>query len=108
MSAKTLSKLLNIDENDASVFIEKFKSKFPGLKKFITEQLDLSKKNCYVETIKKRKRYLSNINSTNSNLRARVSRQNYFFFKLQATLYLQNKFNSLLTNSILLRLNDKR
>ncbi len=73
VSAKTLSKLLNIGENEASMFIEKFKSKFPGLKNYITEQLKLGRKNSYVETIKKRKRYLCNINSTNLNVRARVS-----------------------------------
>jgi DNA polymerase-1 len=67
-----LSKLLNIDENEASVFIEKFKSKFPGLKNFISEQLEICRKNSYVETVKKRKRYLNNINSTNINLKAKV------------------------------------
>ena len=73
VSGKTLSKLLSIDENEASMFIEKFKSKFPGLKNFISEQLELCRKNSYIETIKKRKRYFSNINSTNLNIRARVS-----------------------------------
>ena len=81
MSAKTLSKLLNnIDENEASMFIEKFKSKFPGLKNFIAEQLEFCRRNSYVETIKKRKRYLANINSTNSNLKARVRKKIIYFY----------------------------
>ncbi len=72
MSGKTLGKYLNIDETQAGLFIETFKATFSGLKSFITEQIEFCKKYSYVETIRKRKRYLPSINSSNIYVRAQV------------------------------------
>jgi DNA polymerase I-like protein with 3'-5' exonuclease and polymerase domains len=79
MSGKTLSKYLNIDEAQASLFIETFKATFSGLKNFISEQIELCRKQSYVETVRKRKRYLPDINSTNIHLRAQVSVMTLYF-----------------------------
>jgi DNA polymerase-1 len=72
MSPKTLSKHLNIDEAESVLFIETFKATFSGLKQYIVDQIEFCKKNSYVETIKKRKRYLPNINSSHIYVRAQV------------------------------------
>lgn len=69
---KTLHKILNVSEAEALHFIETFKAKFVGLKQFIHTQIELCRKNGYVETIKKRRRYLPHINSSNHHLKAQV------------------------------------
>jgi DNA polymerase theta len=73
ISPKTLSLILNSTETDACNFIESFKTKFCGLKKFINEQIENCKLKGYVETIRKRRRYLPNISSTDLKTRAQVS-----------------------------------
>lgn len=72
ISPKTLSIFLGLSENDASMFIESFKCTFPGLKKFMNKQIETCRLKGYVETIRKRRRYLPNISSLDPRQRAQV------------------------------------
>ena len=80
MSPKTLSVVMEIDESDATAFIDSFKSKFPGLRKFIANQIENCKLKGYVETIRKRRRCLPSINSSDYKQRTQV-RSLYKFYK---------------------------
>lgn len=72
MSPRTLSVVMEVTESDAILFIDSFKSTFSGLKKFITDQIENCKLKGYVETIRKRRRPLPNINSSDFRLRIKV------------------------------------
>lgn len=63
---------LNLSENEAASFIDSFKSTFPGLKKFIINQIEICRQKGYVETIRKRRRHFLNINSNDIKIRAQV------------------------------------
>jgi DNA polymerase I-like protein with 3'-5' exonuclease and polymerase domains len=72
ISPKTLAVIFNSTENEASGFIESFKSTFPGLKRFIHKQIDDCRSKGYIETIRKRRRYLPNINATDNKQKSHV------------------------------------
>ncbi|ESO92507.1 hypothetical protein LOTGIDRAFT_120568 [Lottia gigantea] len=72
---KALGEQIDVDENEAGVFMETFKSKYPGLRKYLQSTVENCKKECYVETITGRKRHLSSIKSTNIHARAQAERQ---------------------------------
>jgi DNA polymerase I-like protein with 3'-5' exonuclease and polymerase domains len=75
MSPKTLSLVMNLCESEASAFIDSFKSAFPGLKKFIVNQIENCRIKGYVESIRRRKRFFPNINSSDIKLRTQAERQ---------------------------------
>ena len=85
ISPKTLSLILNSSETEACNFIESFKTKFCGLKKFINGQIENCKLKGYVETIRKRRRYLPNISSADLKIRAQVS----WISQVELTVYFQ-------------------
>lgn len=62
MGAKTLSKQMNVTEEDALEFIETFYNKYTSIKGYIKKVVEKCKENEYVETIMGRRRYLPNIN----------------------------------------------
>eukprot|EP00106_Octopus_bimaculoides_P021111 XP_014788553.1 PREDICTED: DNA polymerase theta-like [Octopus bimaculoides] len=66
IGAKALGEALNVEENDATVFMETFKSKYPGMKSYIQNTVKQCRQDGYVKTITGRKRYLPNISSSNS------------------------------------------
>ena len=72
MSPRTLSVVMDINESEAIAFIDSFKSTFTGLKKFISNQIENCKLKGYVETIRKRRRCLPSINSSDFKLRTQV------------------------------------
>lgn len=72
ISAKTLGVFLSLNENEASTFIESFKCTFPGLKNYINKQIETCRVKGYVETIRKRRRYLPNISTLDIRQRAQV------------------------------------
>lgn len=86
ISPKTLAGFFNSTENEASGFIESFKATFPGLKKFIHKQVEDCRAKGYIETIRKRRRYLPNISSLDVKQRSQVNIRlffidiNFFFF----------------------------
>jgi DNA polymerase I-like protein with 3'-5' exonuclease and polymerase domains len=75
ISAKTLALFLNLNESEATNFIDSFKNTFPALKKFIHTQVENCRLKGYVETIRKRRRNLPNITNMDNKQRAQV----YFF-----------------------------
>lgn len=72
---KSLGEQLKVSEDDASVFIEKFKSRFSGIKKYLKTTVEKCKKDGFVLTVTKRRRYLPGINSTNAHARSQAERQ---------------------------------
>ena len=70
ISAFGLSERLNIPRKEAADIIQQYFEKYPKIQQYIESQVDFAKKNGYVETLMKRRRYLRNINSSNGNLRS--------------------------------------
>ncbi|MDD3280187.1 MAG: DNA polymerase I [Bacteroidales bacterium] len=69
-----LSERLNISRKEAAEIIEQYFEKYPKIKKFMESQKSFAKKNGYVETLMKRRRYLRDINSNNSIIRGVAER----------------------------------
>jgi len=67
---KRLSLQINQDFKTAKSYIEKYFDRYRYVRRFFEEIVDLTRKRGYSETILKRRRYISNINSRNSILRA--------------------------------------
>ncbi|MCF6351277.1 MAG: DNA polymerase I [Flavobacteriaceae bacterium] len=70
VSAFGLSQQTNLSRKDAKELINMYYETYPTLKIYISEQIDLAKKQGYVETLLGRRRYLKNINSQNSFVRS--------------------------------------
>jgi DNA polymerase I-like protein with 3'-5' exonuclease and polymerase domains len=77
ISPRTLASVLNQTESEAAAFIDSFKSTFPGLKKFILDQIENCRVKGYVESIRKRRRFLPDINDQDIKVRSQVRNQNY-------------------------------
>lgn len=71
MGARTLADKLEIDEVNASMFIETFKGTYPGVKKFISQTIEDCQKLGYIETLYGRRRYLDHINSSSNTLKSK-------------------------------------
>ena len=69
ISAFGLSQRLSIKRKEAAEIIESYFKEFPKIKNHMDSNISFAKENGYVETILKRKRYLSNINSGNATMR---------------------------------------
>ncbi len=74
ISAFGLSQRLNIPRTEAKELIDGYFENFPGIKKFMDKQIDLARNQGFVQTIKGRKRYLSDINSANAVVRGMAER----------------------------------
>ena len=70
-----LAEKLNVTEEEAGHFMEKFKNRFIGIKEFTRRTIDSAKSKGYVVTMGGRKRYFSTINSTTAQARSRAERQ---------------------------------
>ncbi|XP_055889745.1 DNA polymerase theta-like [Biomphalaria glabrata] len=75
IGAKALGQKLEVDENDAHMFMETFKNKYLGIKKYLKETIEFCQKNGFVKTIFNRRRYLPSIKSQNIHIRAQAERQ---------------------------------
>ena len=69
-----LSQNLDITRKEAATFIEKYFASFPGVKEYMDDIVRDAKFNGYVTTILNRRRYLSDIASSNFNLRSFAER----------------------------------
>jgi DNA polymerase-1 len=69
ISAFGLSQRLGIKRGEAKEIIDNYFLEFPSVKNYMDGTIDFAKKNGYVETIFKRKRFLNNINSGNATIR---------------------------------------
>ncbi|XP_054156321.1 DNA polymerase theta-like [Oppia nitens] len=72
---QSLAEDLEITEDEAKEFMESFIGRYEGVKRFITRTVDKCREKGYIETLSGRRRYLSNINSSNSMLRSKAERQ---------------------------------
>lgn len=69
ISAFGLAAQLNIPRKEAAELISAYFEKYPDIKNFMNSQIEYAKAHGYVETIMKRRRYLPDINSSNSIVR---------------------------------------
>lgn len=74
MSAFGLSERLHIGRKNASEIIEQYLSKYHGVKEYMENIVTFARKNGYVETVLKRRRYIKDINSKNSVIRGYAER----------------------------------
>jgi len=74
ISAFGLSQRLNIPRAEAKELIDGYFLNFPRIKEFMDNQIKLARNQGYVQTIKDRKRYLSDINSANAVVRGMAER----------------------------------
>ena len=74
MSSFGLSERLNIPRKEASEIIQQYFSRYTGIRTYIDQTIALAKKNGYVETMMKRRRYLRDINSGNATVRGFAER----------------------------------
>ena len=69
-----LARNIGISNKQAKTFIDSYFEAFPGVQKYMKESVALAKKQGYVETLFKRRRYLPDINAKNFNLRSFAER----------------------------------
>ena len=75
MGARALGEQLGIEEEEASILIEQFKSSFPGLQRFAKTTVETARCNGYVTTLLGRRRYLPTITSTCHQSRGELMQQ---------------------------------
>ena len=74
ISSFGLSQRLNIPRTEAKQLIDGYFENFPDIKKYMDTSIEVARNKGYVETIKGRKRYLSDINSANAVVRGVAER----------------------------------
>ena len=74
ISAFGLSERLNIPRKEAAAIIENYFAKYPGIKAYMDESIEIAREKGYVETIMGRRRYLRDINSSNHTVRGYAER----------------------------------
>jgi len=74
ISAFGLAGRLNIPRKEATDIIHQYFSKYPGIKQYMDQTIIAAKRNGYVETMMKRRRYLRDINSGNAIVRGFAER----------------------------------
>ena len=74
ISAFGLSERLNIPRKEAAEIIENYFAKYPRIKSYMDESIEVAKEKGYVETIMGRRRYLRDINSSNHTVRGFAER----------------------------------
>lgn len=75
MSAFGLSKDLNVTQKEAQEFIDKYFLQYPGVPRFMQEQIHKAEKDGFVTTLLNRRRYIPEIHSDNMALRQFAQRQ---------------------------------
>lgn len=65
-----LSQNLNIPRKRAKEYIDKYKKSYPQIKEYMDNVVKLAKKQGYIETLFKRRRYIPEISSKNFNVRS--------------------------------------
>ncbi len=74
ISAFGLSERLNIPRQDAAFIIEQYFKKYPGVKKYMDQNIAFAREHGYVSTILGRRRYIRDINSSNGVVRGYAER----------------------------------
>ncbi|MFA6456551.1 MAG: DNA polymerase I [Bacteroidota bacterium] len=70
-----LASRLDISQSEAKEIIQKYFERFPKVNQYISSTIASAHANGFVETIKGRRRYLTDINNKNQNIRANAERQ---------------------------------
>jgi DNA polymerase-1 len=66
----SLAQRLGITNAEAKEFIERYFERFPGVRRYLDEQIEIARTRGYVETLTGRRRYIPEISSKNFNIRA--------------------------------------
>jgi DNA polymerase-1 len=74
ISAFGLSERLNIARKEAAEIIHQYFVKYPGIKAYMDSTIESARRNGYVETMMKRRRYLRDITSANATIRSFAER----------------------------------
>ncbi|MDY0086459.1 MAG: DNA polymerase I [Bacteroidales bacterium] len=74
ISAFGLSERLDIPRGEAAGIIKSYFEQYPGIKAYMNTQIEFARKNGYVETMLGRRRYLRDINVSNSVVRGFAER----------------------------------
>ncbi|NJD10268.1 MAG: DNA polymerase I [Gemmatimonadetes bacterium] len=64
-----LAQQLGIPQAEARAFIDQYFERFPGVRRYLDEQIERARTSGYVETISGRRRYIPEINSRNYSIR---------------------------------------
>ncbi len=70
LGAFGLAQRLGISRTDSSEIIKNYFEKYPGIRRYIDETIDSTRRLGYATTLCGRRRYFANINAKNQNLRA--------------------------------------
>jgi DNA polymerase-1 len=74
ISAFGLSERLDIPRGEAKEIIENYFAKYPAVKNYMDDSIEIAREKGYVETIMGRRRYLRDINAKNHNVRGFAER----------------------------------
>ncbi len=74
MSPYGLSRQINVEREEAQHYMETYFHRYPLVKQYMDDTRELARKQGYVETIKGRRLYMSDINSSNFNVRNAAER----------------------------------
>jgi DNA polymerase-1 len=66
----SLAQQLGVTSAEAKEFIERYFERFPGVRRYLDEQIELARQQGYVETLTGRRRYIPEISSKNFNIRS--------------------------------------
>lgn len=73
-SAFGLAQTLGISRTEAKDIIDNYFTKFPGIKKYMSDTIEYARNHGYIETLMGRRRYLRDIKSKNWTVRAQAER----------------------------------
>jgi DNA polymerase-1 len=74
ISAFGLAQRLGISRAEAKALIDGYFAQYPGIRRYMTETVELARRRGYVETITGRRRYLPDLRSANASVRASAER----------------------------------
>jgi DNA polymerase-1 len=66
----SLAARLGVPVAEARAFIDAYFERFPGVRRYLDEQIELAREQGYVETLTGRRRYIPEIQSKNFNIRS--------------------------------------
>jgi DNA polymerase I len=70
IGAFSLAQRLGVPNAEAKAFIDRYFERFPGVRRYLDEQIELARERGYVETLTGRRRYIPEIGSRNFNVRS--------------------------------------
>jgi DNA polymerase-1 len=70
IGAFSLAQKLGVTNAEAKDFIERYFERFPGVRRYLDEQIEIARQRGYVETLTGRRRYIPEITSRNFNIRS--------------------------------------